>query len=285
MYHPFVSIVFLIINFLCRKGGFFAGGGAPGSGRTATAGQTIPAPSSGRSATAGPTPLSDIIPGQGEPTVDEMAQWKEGTLARYPCCHRVQPCGLIYCLFCTAKLLVKWSRVKEMDAGQAAAAAEPSDAREEAARLQKAARPIMYGRSTGRSNESDFTRRVIAALKYRQKWINKSLEDVTADAAKGKCSEVPGTNVVPPWEPANVTSWHPRLMDALRAKMHETRQIDQEELDAKYLVSAVVRTLDARGQYTLPSAETPAGKAERKRMILLRESGRLCRMRDRRLQF
>ncbi len=71
--------------------------------------------------------------------------------------------------------------------------------------------------------------------------------------------------MVPPWVPPNIASWHPTLMDALRTKMREAGKVDQEELDAKYLISAIVRTLDARGQYALPSAETQAGKDEGKR--------------------
>ncbi len=74
-------------------------------------------------------------------------------------------------------------------------------------------------------------------------------------------------------------------MDALRAKMQEAGQVDQDELDAKYLVSAVVRTLDARGQYALPSAETHAGKEERRQILneIVDRIGRLCRLRDRSL--
>ncbi len=134
-----------------------------------------------------------------------------------------------------------------MNEEQAAAAAAPSDARDEAARLQKAARAIMHVHSMGRSKEGYFMRRVVSSLKYRQKWIKKTFSQITEDTANGKCSEVPGAGVVPPWVPADVRSWHPTLMDALRAKMREEGKFDQGELDAKYLIAAVVRTLDARG--------------------------------------
>ncbi len=70
-----------------RTAAHFGGNSIPQSGRTAAV-RALP----GQCRT---TPMSEVIPGSGPPSTEEMAQWKPGNVTRYSCCGRVQSCGLI----------------------------------------------------------------------------------------------------------------------------------------------------------------------------------------------
>ncbi|MCP4193779.1 MAG: hypothetical protein GY768_24465, partial [Planctomycetaceae bacterium] len=212
------------------------GGGAGERTVGGAAGLRLP----GRFATS---PSSDIVPGMGAPTVEELAQWKEGTHARYPCCRRVQPCGLIYCLFCSKKLVVKWIKVTPVAPEEVPRTDEPTTAQQEAWRLDKAFRTFRFGSTGGRSTEQDFARRLRGALRYRQRWVNLSYPEVCENASKGYCSEVPGAGVVLPWEPESTLRWHPDLMPSLRQKMLDDDIFNQVELDMKFASAASVRIM------------------------------------------
>ncbi|MCP4189323.1 MAG: RNA 2'-phosphotransferase, partial [Planctomycetaceae bacterium] len=88
-----------------RIEGHFRKAGDPSGSRMAAGGDSpkrsgavFPPPgglTGGRMASRVPQPgtdaFSDVMPGTGGPSIKELAQWKVGTLARYPCCHRIQP--------------------------------------------------------------------------------------------------------------------------------------------------------------------------------------------------
>ncbi len=91
-----------------------------GGGRTAAALSTSSVSQSGRTAAARevpgmyqPSPLAEVVPGVGPPTVEEMPQWKPGNVTRYSYCGRVRPSGLIYCLFCGCKQMIRWAEERE----------------------------------------------------------------------------------------------------------------------------------------------------------------------------
>ncbi len=149
-----------------------------GGGRTATAGLTFQQHYQ-------TSPFSDVVPGTGNPTTDELAQWKEGTLARYPCCGRVQPCGLIYCLFCGVKLCIRWTRVIDVKAKDVPSPAAPMDPHAEATRLLKAARSLVYGQVQGRSDTATFGRNLRDSLPYRNRWVNLTYAKVCEEASLG----------------------------------------------------------------------------------------------------
>ncbi len=194
------------------------------------------------------TPFSSIVPGQGKPSVQEQAQWTEGTLARYPCCSRVQPCGLIYCLFCNAKLLLNWTQVTEaQDGGPEGDMDEEVKARA----AIRSARAVIHGSAGGRSTGGVFVRQLRQSLAYALKWRGKSLQVVQELAAQGKCPEIAWAKAVTPWYPSAVTQWHPDVMSAWHERaIQEGKEITDEEMNFVYVTAASTRIMIEDMGYT-----------------------------------
>ncbi len=122
--------------------------------------------------------FSDVLPGTGNPTVQELAQWKDGTLTRYPCCRRVQPCGLIYCLFCHSKLAIQWEKTMLPTEAELPSLSATGDVHDEAKRLVFVMRSMHWGMARGRSTKGVLARGVGEVLKWRARWLNTSFEQV-----------------------------------------------------------------------------------------------------------
>ncbi len=144
----------------------------------------------------------------------------------------------------------------------------PTTAQDEAWRLKKAFRTFRVGSTGGRAIENEFARRLRGALRYRQRWVNLTYNNVCENAWNGCCSEVPGAGVVLPWEPETPYQWHPNLMPSLRQKMVQDGVFNQAELDMKFALAASVRILlEEWGITDIGDANTQWKKVQRTQLI------------------
>ncbi len=188
--------------------------------------------------------MSEVLPGQGKPTAQELKQWREGTLARFPCCHRVQPCGLIYCLYCRTRQAIEFDYYEWPKTADVAPEEVPGDVSHETSRLCNAVRAMRFGQTRGRSTAANFAARTTELLRWRQSWINSPMENIRKRALRGDCSEVSRSQACMPWEPTEPTQLHPNLHESLRMKARETGTFDQEAVDTNILLAMGLRILE-----------------------------------------
>ena len=159
----------------------------------------------------------------------ELGSWASEVVIRCPNCYRAIPAGLCACILCDALLCVGSGLVAPAAQGAIMAAITSMDIEAE---IQKTSRVAAYrGVTHTRTLRTDFYRSVVAALAWRENWVNRDMEAIRNLARRGFCKMIPGAGKVNPWHPRDQFDDRPCIEDIIRKATYSGGAFPQADLN------------------------------------------------------